>query len=111
MALGEGKERSSDNNLYDFSFNLNPKSRTPIRQFINFSEKALKKEAVRKVLNDLSEKCTDTTLGLLNITPKGHLIDTRVYSSTSGARRTKRLRLDQSCSISSRKGRGFAFLI
>tara|TARA_B100000900_G_scaffold415689_2_gene446628 strand:- start:336 stop:572 length:237 start_codon:yes stop_codon:yes gene_type:complete len=78
MAFGEEKERSSDYSLYDFSFNLNPKSRTPIIQFINFSKKALKKEAVRKVLNDLSEKCTDTTLGLLNITPKGHLIDTRV---------------------------------
>lgn len=78
MIFGKEKERRSDYNLNDFSFNLNQKSRTPIRQSINFSEEALKKAAVRKVLSDRSGKCTYTTLGLLNITPKGHLIDTRV---------------------------------
>ncbi len=78
MLFGKEKERRSDYNLNDLSFNLNQKSRTPIRQSINFSEEALKKAAVRKVLSDRSGKCTYTTLGLLNITPKGHLIDTRV---------------------------------
>jgi hypothetical protein len=77
MLFGKGKERGSDYNFSDFSFNLNQKSRTPIRQSINFSEEALKKAAIRKVLSDRCEKCTYTTLGLLNITPKGHLIDTR----------------------------------
>ena len=78
MLFGKGKERGLDYNFSDFSFNLNQKSRTPIRQSINFSEETLKKAAKRKVLSDRSGKCTYTTLGLLNITPKGHLIDTRV---------------------------------
>jgi hypothetical protein len=77
MLCGKEKERRSDYNFNDFAFNLNQKSRTPISQSINFSEEALKKAATRKVLSDRSAKCTYATLGLLNITPKGHLIDTR----------------------------------
>jgi hypothetical protein len=77
MLCGKEKERRSDYNFNDFQFNLNQKSRTPISQSINFSEEALEKAAIRKVLTGRSGKCTYTTLGLLNITPKGHLIDTR----------------------------------
>jgi hypothetical protein len=77
MLCGKEKERRSDYNFNDVPFNLNQKSRTPIRQSINFSEEALEKAAIRKVLTGRSGKCTYTTLGLLNITPKGHLIDTR----------------------------------
>ena len=77
MLCGKEKERRSDYNFNDFPFNLNQKSRTPISQSINFSEEALEKAAIRKVLTGRSGKCTYTTLGLLNITPKGHLIDTK----------------------------------
>lgn len=77
MLFGKDKSERSEYDFNDFSFNLNQKSRTPISQSINFSEEALKKAAVRKVLSDRSSKCTYTTLGLLNITPKGHLIDTK----------------------------------
>ncbi len=77
MPFGKEKKKSSDYNFNAFSFNLNQKSRTPISQSINFSEEALKKAAVRKILSDRSSKCTYTTLGLLNIESKGHLIDTK----------------------------------
>ncbi len=77
MLFGKEKSESSELNFGDLSFSLNQKSRTPISQSINFSEEALKKAAIRKVLSDRSSKCTYTTLGLLNITPKGHLIDAK----------------------------------
>ena len=75
MLFGKEKEGRSESDFNDFSFKMSQKSRTPIRQSINFSEEALKKAAIRKVLSDRSAKCTYTTLRLLNITPKGHLID------------------------------------
>lgn len=77
MLFGKDKKEGSEFNFNDISFNLNQKSRTPISQSINFSEEALKKAAVRKILSDRSSKCTYTTLGLLNIESKGHLINTK----------------------------------
>ena len=73
-----GKERNvrSESTSGGFSFSLSQKARTPISQSINFSEDALNKAAVRKIMSEPSSKCTYTTLGLLNICPKGHLIDT-----------------------------------
>lgn len=77
MLFGKDKKEGPEFNFNEFLFNLNQKSRLPISQSINFSEEALKKAAIRKVLNDRSSRCSYTTLGLLNITPKGHLIDTK----------------------------------
>ncbi len=77
MLFGKDRNESGNDRFSRFSFSLSQKSRTPISQSINFSEEALKKAAIRKVLSDRSSKCTYTTLGLLNITPKGHLIDTK----------------------------------
>lgn len=76
MLFGKEKRDQSESTFGRFSFSLSQKARTPISQSINFSEDALNKVAARKIMGERSSKCTYTTLGLLNICPKGHLIDT-----------------------------------
>jgi len=80
MLFGKERTKEQGDGFNSFTFSLRQKSRTPISQSINFSEEALQKAVTRKILSDRSYSSSNptyTTLGLLNITPKGHLIDTK----------------------------------
>ncbi len=75
MLFGNEKSVRSQDIFNSFSFSIRQKARTPIRQSINFSDEALTKAAVRKVMQEAPTKRAYTMNGSVEAGPVGHLLN------------------------------------